>query len=120
MAVEAALRNGIDPGLFEALVEQESGFDPMARSRVGAMGLSQLMPDTARSLGVNNPFDPAENLDGGARYLSQMLDRFGDPKLALAAYNAGPGAVEKFGNQVPPYQETQKYVDRIMSRLGSR
>jgi soluble lytic murein transglycosylase-like protein len=110
----AAARHGIDPGLLRGLVRQESGFDPRAHSAAGAMGLTQLMPATAASLGVTDPYDPVQSLDGGARYLRQMLDRFGnDPAKALAAYNAGPGAVARFGG-VPPYAETQHYVQNIL------
>jgi soluble lytic murein transglycosylase-like protein len=110
----AAARYGVDPGLLRGLVRQESGFDPRAHSPAGAMGLTQLMPATAASLGVTDPYDPVQSLDGGARYLRQMLDRFGnDPAKALAAYNAGPGAVERFGG-VPPYAETQSYVRNIL------
>ena len=110
----AAARHGIDPALLRGLVRQESGFDPRAHSAAGAMGLTQLMPGTASSLGVTDPYDPAQSLDGGARYLRQMLDRFGgDPAKALAAYNAGPGAVARFGG-VPPYAETQHYVQNIL------
>jgi soluble lytic murein transglycosylase-like protein len=120
LARQAAERAGVDPNLFDALVTAESGYDPNARSRAGAMGLSQLMPGTARELGVSDPFDPAQNLRGGATYLSQMLQRFqGDPRLALAAYNAGPGAVQKFGG-IPPYAETRKYVERVMSLYEAR
>jgi soluble lytic murein transglycosylase-like protein len=110
----AAGRYGIDPSLLRALVRQESGFDPAATSPAGAQGLTQLMPATAASLGVANPLDPLQSLDGGARYLRQQLDRFGgDERLALAAYNAGPGAVARFGG-VPPYAETQAYVERVL------
>jgi soluble lytic murein transglycosylase-like protein len=109
----AAAKNGIDPALLRALVRQESGFDPAARSGAGATGLTQLMPGTAASLGVD-PTDPAQALDGGARYLRQQLDRFGgDERLALAAYNAGPGAVARHGG-VPPYAETQRYVEKVL------
>jgi soluble lytic murein transglycosylase-like protein len=112
----AAASNGIDPALLKGLVSQESGFDPNARSGAGALGLTQLMPGTAAGLGVTNPLDPAQSLQGGAKYLRQQLDRFGgDEKLALAAYNAGPGAVQKFGG-VPPYAETQNYVTSVMSK----
>jgi soluble lytic murein transglycosylase-like protein len=113
----AAARHGIDPALLRALVRQESGFDPRAHSAAGAMGLTQLMPQTAASLGVTDPYDPAQSLDGGATYLREMLDRFGgDPRKALAAYNAGPGAVERFGG-VPPYPETQRYVQNILGGM---
>jgi soluble lytic murein transglycosylase-like protein len=113
MIEKAAGQAGIEPELLDALVASESGYDPNARSRAGALGLSQLMPGTAQSLGVTNPFDPWQNLQGGANYLSQMLKRFGDKRLALAAYNAGPGAVEKAGG-IPNYRETQSYVDKVM------
>jgi soluble lytic murein transglycosylase-like protein len=110
----AAARYGIDPALLKGLIRQESGFDPSARSGAGAVGLTQLMPGTAASLGVD-PTDPAQAIDGGARYLKQQLDRFGgDPAKALAAYNAGPGAVAKFGG-VPPYAETQNYVKSVLA-----
>lgn len=111
MARAAAQRHRIPPDLFARLVQQESGWNPKARSNKGALGLAQLMPATARTLGVN-PRDPAQNLDGGARYLRQMYDRFGRWPLALAAYNAGPGAVQKYGG-IPPYRETQNYVKVI-------
>jgi soluble lytic murein transglycosylase-like protein len=115
----AAASNGIDPALLKGLVSQESGFDPNARSGAGALGLTQLMPGTAAGLGVTNPLDPAQSLQGGAKYLRQQLDRFGgDEKLALAAYNAGPGAVARFGG-VPPYRETQNYVNSVLSKAAA-
>jgi soluble lytic murein transglycosylase-like protein len=115
----AAASNGIDPALLKGLVSQESGFDPNARSGAGALGLTQLMPGTAAGLGVTNPLDPAQSLQGGAKYLRQQLDRFGgDEKLALAAYNAGPGAVARFGG-VPPYSETQNYVTSVLSKAAA-
>jgi hypothetical protein len=117
---KVAREQGVDEVLFEALVGKESGFDPMARSKVGAMGLTQLMPGTAAELGVTNPFDPEQNLRGGAKYLAQQIMKFGDARLALAAYNAGPGAVIKAGNQVPNYKETKKYVDDIMRVVEAR
>ena len=115
----AAASNGIDPALLKGLVSQESGFDPSARSGAGAVGLTQLMPGTAASLGVTNPLDPAQSLQGGAKYLRQQLDRFGgDERLALAAYNAGPGAVARYGG-VPPYSETQNYVNSVMVKAAA-
>ena len=111
-ARQAARANGIPEDLFLRLVRQESGFNPNAVSHKGALGLAQLMPGTARALGVN-PRDPVQNLNGGARYLAQQYRKFGSWRLALAAYNAGPGAVEKHGG-VPPYRETRGYVKAIL------
>ena len=106
--------NGVDPALLTGLIRQESNFDPAARSGAGAVGLTQLMPATAAGLGVADPTDPAQAIEGGARYLRAQLDRFGgDEAKALAAYNAGPGAVQRFGG-VPPYAETQAYVQRVL------
>ncbi len=118
MVEDAARRHGIDPALAHALVRQESGGNPNAISPVGARGVMQLMPATARSLGVRDIHDPAQNIEGGMKYLAQQLQTFGGnvPK-ALAAYNAGPGAVQKFGG-IPPYRETQDYVRAIMARYG--
>jgi soluble lytic murein transglycosylase-like protein len=111
----SAARNGVDPKLLTGLIRAESNFNPKATSPAGAQGLTQLMPATAAGLGVTNPLDPAQAIEGGARYLKQQLDRFGgDAAKALAAYNAGPGAVQRFGG-VPPYQETQNYVRRVLS-----
>lgn len=112
-----AREHGIPPTLFKAMISQESGFNPNARSPVGAIGLGQLMPGTARGLGVN-PNDPIQNLEGSARYLAKAKQSFGSWKLALAAYNAGFGAVHKYGG-VPPYKETQNYVTSIMSHAGT-
>ncbi|BCV21855.1 lytic transglycosylase domain-containing protein [Moorella sp. Hama-1] len=113
-----AARYNLSPDLLRGVVAAESGFNPRAVSPAGALGLMQLMPATARALGVNDPFDPAANLDGGARYLRQLLDRFqGDTRLALAAYNAGPGAVERY-HGVPPYKETRAYIQRVLAAAG--
>ncbi|MCV6596100.1 MAG: lytic transglycosylase domain-containing protein [Mangrovicoccus sp.] len=112
MAKQAARRHGVPEELFVRLVQQESAWNAKAKSPKGAIGLAQLMPQTARSLGVN-PHDPKQNLEGGARYLKQQYRTFKSWRLALAAYNAGPGAVKKH-NGVPPYRETQNYVRRIM------
>lgn len=111
MAREAATRYGVPVELFLKLVQQESGWNAKALSHKGAIGLAQLMPDTARTLGVD-AHDPKQNLEGGARYLSQQYKRFNSWRLALAAYNAGPEAVEKYGG-VPPYKETKNYVKVI-------
>jgi soluble lytic murein transglycosylase-like protein len=111
----AAQRHGIDPALLAGLVRQESNFNAAAVSSAGARGLTQLMPGTAAGLGVTDPTDPAQALDGGARYLKQQLDAFGgDVTKALAAYNAGPGAVQRYGG-VPPYAETQAYVQKVQA-----
>lgn len=108
LARSAAQRHQIPEDLFLRLVQQESGWNTEARSHKGALGLAQLLPGTARDLGVD-PHDVSQNLEGGARYLKTQYDKFGDWRLALAAYNAGPGAVERF-NGIPPYDETQNYV----------
>jgi len=116
---QAAARNGIDPAVLHGLIQQESGFDPEAQSSAGAAGLTQLMPGTASSLGVANALNPAESIEGGARYLSQMMSRFGgNTEDALAAYNAGPGAVQQYGG-VPPYAETQSYVQKVLGYAGA-
>ena len=115
----AAQKYGLDPALLAGLVKQESGFDPNAGSPAGARGLTQLMPGTAAGLGVTNVLDPVQSLDGGARYLRQQLDAFGgDVARALAAYNAGPGAVTRYGG-VPPYAETQNYVRAVQANAAA-
>jgi hypothetical protein len=115
MIDKAAGEYGLDADLLDALVQTESNYDPGAVSSKRAIGLTQLMPDTAKSLGVSDPFNPEANLRGGAKYLSQMLKQFnGDVSKALAAYNAGPGTVTRYGG-IPPYKETQNYVNKIMS-----
>jgi soluble lytic murein transglycosylase-like protein len=110
---QAALATGVDQALIRAIIHAESAYQSDAVSPKGAQGLMQLMPQTARMLQVSDPFNPAKNIDGGARYLADLLDQFdGDVTLAAAAYNAGPGAVEKYGG-VPPYEETREYVRRV-------
>jgi soluble lytic murein transglycosylase-like protein len=119
MIVGAGRRHGVDPVLLYAVMHRESSFKRMAISHKGASGLMQLMPATARRFGVRNIFDPAENIEAGTRYLRWLLNTFGgDVRLALAGYNAGEGAVMKYGWRVPPYRETQEYVRRISERYA--
>lgn len=120
LITEAAAKYGVDPELIRLVIGKESGFKPKARSHKNAQGLMQLIPDTARRFGIKNPYDPQQNIDGGTRYLKWLLDRFdGDVKLTLAGYNAGEQAVKRFGNKVPPYKETQQYVNHITAAYGS-
>jgi Transglycosylase SLT domain len=117
--VESGKRNAVDPLLLYSIMHQESSFKPRAMSYKGARGLMQLMPPTAARFGVSNIWDPKQNIEGGARYMRFLLDLFsGDVKLALAGYNAGEGAVMKYGYSVPPYSETQEYVRRIGRRYS--
>lgn len=116
----SAKKFGVRPDLVRAVAQVESGFNPRARSSKGAMGIMQLMPETAADLRVKNPYNAAENIRGGVQYLRQLLDRYdGNEVLALAAYNAGPTAVERYGNQVPPYAETRGYIGKVAERAGA-
>lgn len=115
MVSDISLEHGVDPKLVDAVVRVESDYDPRAISRRGAQGLMQLMPDTASRLDVGDPFDPEENIRGGVREISRLVDRYaGNLQLALAAYNAGEGAVARYRG-IPPYKETRSYVSKILS-----
>jgi soluble lytic murein transglycosylase len=111
---------GIAFPLLKAIIKAESDFNPRAVSKKGAMGLMQIMPENIKAMNISNPFDPLENILGGARYFREMLDRFeGHLSLSLAAYNAGPKAVERYNNQIPPYKETENYIERVLKFYSS-
>lgn len=112
---EAAKQNSVHPALIKAVIHAESGFNPRARSNVGARGLMQIMPSTQKYLKLKNAFDPQQNVEAGSRYLKELINRFnGKLSLAIAAYNAGPGAVARFGG-VPPYKQTRQYVQKVLA-----
>lgn len=118
LIVASALRHGVDPALMKAMMHTESGFNPFARSPVGAQGLMQLMPATARRFGVMNAWNPAENIEGAAKYLKFLQGRFGNIQHVIASYNAGEGNVSKYGG-IPPFRETRDYVQRVLSRYNN-
>ena len=117
--LEYSNRHSLRPELVRAVIQVESGYNARALSPKGAMGLMQLMPDTARMLGVQRPYDPEQNIRGGTRYLRLLIDKYeGSEELALAAYNAGSGAVDRYGKRIPPYRETRDYVRKVGSKAG--
>ena len=119
MITTAAIKHGVDPDLVRLVVSQESGFKTRARSQKHAQGLMQLIPETAARFGILNPYDPQQNIDGGTQYLKWLLNRFdGDVRLALAGYNAGENTVKRYGNKVPPFKETRRYVKKITAAYG--
>lgn len=121
MIEQNAAVHGVSPHLVRAVIQQESGFNPRAVSHKGAMGLMQLMPATAIAYGVSNAYDPVQNIRAGVAYLRSLLERYSqNEELALAAYNAGPTAVKKYGDAVPPYRETRNYVAKIRKEAGAR
>lgn len=113
LITDASQQYGISFPLLKAMIKAESDFDPQAVSRKGAKGLMQIMPENYKVLGIQNPFDPKQNINGGARYFRQLYDKYGKVSLSLAAYNAGPTAVDQY-KTIPPYQETEQYVERVL------